>query len=364
MSTGPSTQRATSAQEAPRLRLRPAIEVFPADDGDVYLLDAAGRTTIAVRSPNAGDRALLERLATGPVDAPPGSAVAARLEPLVAAGAVTPVSSSAPLGAAEGERFSRQLGYLSELGDANDVQRRLRGARIAILGCGGLGTWAIGALACAGIGRFVLIDDDAVELSNLNRQILYRHADVGASKVERAATWLAAFDPTIEVATRRERITGPEPLAQALAGCDALVAVADWPPYELMRWANEVCVALRKPFLTAGQQPPLLKLGPTYVPGRSACHACHETQVRRSFPLYDQLAAHRRRHVPEAITLGPASGLIGSLLALEVMHLVAAEEPVATEGRARLLDMRSLEARWEDIERDSACTVCGSLFAP
>jgi bacteriocin biosynthesis cyclodehydratase domain-containing protein len=347
-----------------RLRLRPGIEVFPADDGDVYLLDAAGRTTIAVRAPDVGDRALLERLATGPVEAPPGGAVAARLEPLVDAGAVAEISSSAPLSAVEGERFSRQLGYLSELGDPNDVQRRLRAARIAILGCGGLGTWAVGALACVGIGGFVLIDDDAVELSNLNRQILYRHADVGASKVERTARWLAAFDPTIDVATRRERMAGPEPLAQALAGCDALVVVADWPPYELMRWANSVCVALRMPFLTAAQQPPLLKIGPTYVPGRSACHACHETQVRSSFPLYDELAEHRRRHAPEAITLGPASGVIGALLALEVMHLLAGEEPVATQGRAQLLDMRSLEARWEDVERDPACQACGSLFEP
>ncbi len=364
MSPGPSRPCAPGDGRAHRVRLRPAIEVFPADDGDVYLLDAAGRPTIAVRSPDEGDRALLERLAAGPVEAPPGSAAAARLEPLVAAGAVTPVSSSAPLGASEGERFSRQLGYLSELGDAHDVQRRLRGARIAVLGCGGLGTWAVGALACVGIGSFVLIDDDAVELSNLNRQILYRHADVGASKAERAAAWLAAFDPTIEVTTRRERIAAPEPLAQALAGCDALVVVADWPPYELMRWANTVCVALRMPFITAGQQPPLLRIGPTYVPGRSACHACHETQVRGSFPLYDQLAEHRRRHAPEAITLGPASGVIGSLVALEVMHLVATEDPVATQGRARLVDMRSLEAHWEDVERDPACRVCGSLFEP
>jgi bacteriocin biosynthesis cyclodehydratase domain-containing protein len=361
MSAGPS---APGADRAPRLRLRPGIEVFPADDGDVYLLDAAGRATIVVRSPDRGDRALLERLATGPIDAPAGSAVAARLEPLVEAGAVAPVSTSAPLGAAEGERFSRQLGYLSELGDANDVQRRLRRARVAVLGCGGLGTWAVGALACVGIGGFVLIDDDAVDLSNLNRQILYRHADVGAAKVARAAAWLAAFDPAIDVATRRERIRGPEGLAQAIAGCDALVVVADWPPYELTRWANSVCVTRRMPFLAAGQQPPLLKIGPTYVPGRSACHACHETQVRRSFPFYDQLAEQRRRDPPEAITLGPASGAIGSLLALEVMHLVATGEPVATEGRALLLDMRSLEARWEDVERDPACPVCRSLFDP
>jgi molybdopterin-synthase adenylyltransferase len=364
MSAGPGGPCAPGAGRVRRLGLRPGIEVFPADDGDVYLLDAAGRTTIAVRSPDEGDRALLERLASGPVEAPPGSAVSARLEPLVEAGAITPVPSSAPLGAADGERFSRQLGYLSELGDANDVQRRLRAARIAVLGCGGLGSWAVGALACVGIGSVVLIDDDAVDLSNLNRQILYRHADVGASKVERTAAWLAAFDPTIEVAARRERIAGPEPLARALAGCDALVVVADWPPYELMRWANSVCVALRMPFLTAGQQPPLLKVGPTYVPGRSACHACHETQVRRRFALYDQLAEHRDRHAPEAITLGPSSGVIGSLLALEVMHLVASEEPVATQGRARLLDMRSLEAHWEDVERDPACRVCGSLFDP
>jgi bacteriocin biosynthesis cyclodehydratase domain-containing protein len=347
---------------APRLQLRAGIELFPADDGDVYLLGSGGRLTLVVRSPDRADRALLERLGAGPVEAPAGSAVARRLAPLVEAGAVAPVSASAPLGAIERERFSRQLGYLAELGDPNDAQRSLRRASVAVLGCGGLGTWALGALASVGVGRLVLIDDDAVDLSNLNRQILYRPADIGAPKVTRAAAWIAAFDPAIEVQARRERITGPEPLAAALAGCDALVVAADWPPYELTRWVNEVCVARRLAFLTAGQQPPLLKIGPTYVPGRGACFACHETQVRRSFPLYGQLAEHRRRHPPDAVTLGPASGLIGSLLALEVMHLVAADEPVATQDRALLIDMRSLETHWEDVERDPQCPVCRSLF--
>jgi bacteriocin biosynthesis cyclodehydratase domain-containing protein len=347
---------------APRLQLRAGFELFPADDGDVYLLDAAGRLTLVVRSPDRADRALLERLGTGPVEAPAGSVVAERLAPLVAAGAVAPVSTTAPLDAMERERFARQLGYLSELGDPNDAQRRLRRASVAVLGCGGLGTWAVGALACVGIGRLVLIDDDAVDLSNLNRQILYRPADIGAPKVARAAAWLEAFDPAIDVIARRERITGPERLDEALAGCDVLVVAGDSPPYELTRWVNSVCVARRIAFLTAGQQPPLLKIGPTYVPGRGACFACHETRVQRSFPLYRQLAEHRRRHPPDAVTLGPASGVIGSLLALEVMHLVAADEPVATQDRALLLDMRSLQTRWEDVERDPDCPVCRSLF--
>jgi molybdopterin-synthase adenylyltransferase len=351
-----------SRRDAPRLQLHPGIELFPADDGDVYFLDAAGRLTLVVRSPDRADRALLERLGAGSVEAPAGSAVAERLAPLVAAGALAPVSMSAPLDAVERERFGRQLGYLSELGDHNDVQRRLRRSSVAVLGCGGLGTWALGALACVGIGRLVLIDDDAVDLSNLNRQILYRPADIGAAKVARAAAWLEAFDPAIDVVARRERITGPEPLDEALAGCDVLVVAADWPPYELMRWVNSVCVARRLAFLTAGQQPPLLKIGPTYVPGRGACFTCHETALRRSFPLDGQLADHRRRHPPEAVTLGPASGVIGSLLALEVMHLVAADEPVATQDRALLIDMRSLQARWEDVERDPDCPVCRSLF--
>jgi bacteriocin biosynthesis cyclodehydratase domain-containing protein len=347
---------------APRLQLRAGIELFPADDGDVYLLRAGGGPEHVVRSPEPADRELLERLAAGPIEAPVGSTVAARLEPLLDAGVVASTSSSAPLAAEEHERFARQLGYLEALGDRNDVQRRLRDARIAILGCGGLGTWTLGALACLGIGHVVLIDDDAVELSNLNRQILYRPSDIGAAKVTCAAAWLAAFDPAIGVTTHCERITGPEPLGEALAGCDVLVLVADWPPYELTRWVNTACVGRRVPFLTAGQQPPLLKLGPTYVPGRGACFACHEAQLRRSFPLYHQLAEHRRKHPPEAVTLGPASGLLGSLLALEVMHLVATDEPVATQDRALIVDMRSLQARWEDIERDPSCPVCRQLF--
>ena len=98
------------------------------------------------------------------------------------------------------ERFDRQLPYFAEAGEPAAAQRRLAGSTVVVLGCGGLGTWALGALASAGVGRFVLVDDDTVELSNLNRQILYGVDDLGAAKVERAAAWLARFDPGAEVA--------------------------------------------------------------------------------------------------------------------------------------------------------------------
>ena len=75
-----------------------------------------------------------------------------------------------------------------------------------VLGCGGLGTWALGALASAGIGGFVLIDHDTIELSNLNRQVLYGEADLGQPKVDVAAAWLRRFDASLEVLTLSRRI--------------------------------------------------------------------------------------------------------------------------------------------------------------
>jgi bacteriocin biosynthesis cyclodehydratase domain-containing protein len=348
---------------APRYRLRPSIEPFFASSGDVYLLRPGGGDKHVVRAPAHDDRALLERLARGPVPAPTGSAVAARLGPLIEAGIVVPEPESAPLAPPDAERFDRQLPYLAEYGDPRELQRRLRASSVVVLGCGGLGTWALGAMACVGIGRFVLIDDDAIELSNLNRQILYGADDIGRRKVDVAAEWVRRFDPGVEIATIAKRVEGPADLRDAIAGADALVLVADWPAYGLARWVNAACVAARVPFLTAGQQPPLLKIGPTYVPGRGACFACQERQLRRDFPLYEELADHRRRDPPAATTLGPASGLIGTLLALEVLHLIV-DGPPATTDRALLVDMRTLDMRWEAIDRDPECPTCGAPNSP
>jgi bacteriocin biosynthesis cyclodehydratase domain-containing protein len=343
----------------PRYRLRPSVELFGAANGDVYLLRAGGAPTVVVRQAELEDRALLERLAVEAVAAPAGSEDARRLAPLEAAGLLVTEPQGPPLPADLAERFERQLPYFAESGDAAAAQRRLRAATVALVGCGGLGTWALAALACLGVGRFVLADDDTVEIGNLNRQVLFGVADLGAPKVDCAARWVAGLDPGIAVRTLRQRIASEADAAAVVAGADVLVLAADWPAYELGRWVNRACVDAGIPFLTAGQHPPLLKVGPAYVPGRGPCFACHERGLAAAFPLYPELAEHRRRHPTAATTLGAACGVAGTLLALEVMHLLTSAEPVATEGRAMLLDMRTLDQRWESIERDPDCPVCG-----
>lgn len=339
------------------------MELFPDRQGDVYLL-RAGAPAVVVRAPDDEDRQLLHRLAGGGVEAPPGSRLAARLAPLREAGLLLEVAAERELPEPLRRRFSRQLPWLAELGDPVALQLQLRRAHVVVVGCGGVGTWVLAAIASLGVGRFTVVDDDVVDPSNLNRQILYGAPDLGAPKAERAARWLQRFDPEIAICVVPTRVTGADAAAVLLDDASLLVLAADWPPYKLGRWVNEACVAKRVPFMTAGQQPPVLKVGPTYVPGRGPCFACHERRLAERFPLYPQLADHRQRHPPTATTIGPASGVVGTLLGLDALTLLTGSAVPATMGRAMLLDMHSLEQRWETIDRDPDCPVCRGVDSP
>jgi bacteriocin biosynthesis cyclodehydratase domain-containing protein len=230
---------------------------------------------------------------------------------------------------------------------------------VAVLGCGGLGTWALGALASAGVGHFILVDHDTVELSNLNRQLLYCEADVGTLKVERVADWVRRFDPDVEVRALPLEVTSVADVVDLLDRVDVLVQTADWPPYRMVRWVDEACRMTGVPYVIGGQRPPVVKVGPTFVPGVTACFACQETAFTRDFPHYPELARRRDEQPARSITLGPASGIAGTLIASEVMHLLLGR-PIATAGRALLLDLRTLETTWEAVERDPDCPACGS----
>jgi len=349
-----------------RLRLRASIEPLRAG-GELYLI-RSGAEDLVIRDAGDVDHALVEALAQEALTAGELAArleldaavVAEKLEALAAAGVLTPGPSSAALDPEDAERFSRQLPYLAEHGDERELQRRLGAARVSVVGCGGLGTWALAALAAAGVRRFRLVDHDAVELSNLNRQAMYRQDEVGVDKVEAAARWLRAFDGRVEVEAEERRVDGLAAAGRAVEDADAVVLTADDPPYELARWFNAACVGAGTPFITAGQVPPLVRVGPLYVPGRTACFACHETALRAQSLAYDRYVEHVGESPTRAATLGPASAIVGSMLAQELMHLLIGLEP-ATAGKALTIDLRTLRTSFEVIPRDPACRACGAL---
>jgi bacteriocin biosynthesis cyclodehydratase domain-containing protein len=365
----PSGPPAESAS-GPRYVLRPSVEAFVNRDGHLCFL-VPGERDLVVREPDDIDVALVRRLHGSPdtadaviqsVEGDP-TLIRQKLDSLVSAGLVLvrEPAQELPLSDEDAARFSRQLPYLLELGDDVRLQRRLRAATVAVIGCGGLGTWTVAALACIGVGHLVLVDDDRVTLSNLNRQVLYTRRHVGAAKVAAAEDWLRAFDPASRVTALNRRIAAAEDADPVVAGADAVVLAADSPPYDIGRWVNTACIKSRTPFIVAGQLPPMLKIGPTYVPGEGPCFVCHETALTNDSYAYADYVAFRRSEGQAAVTLGPASCVAGGLMGLELLHLLTGQAPV-TRDLALLVHMRTLEVRRESVARDQACPACKHLY--
>jgi bacteriocin biosynthesis cyclodehydratase domain-containing protein len=357
-----------------RPRLKPTTEVLRASDGYVYLLrggdadysiadDGVSRALLGALAEGLEIEALRGRLGELGVEVPPGE-LERTLAELYDLGLVEDASADDRLESAERVRFEGQLRYFSDLAppwaSRSTYQLRLREARVVVIGLGGLGCWTAYALAAAGIGRIDLIDGDAVELGNLNRQILYGESDVGEAKAEVAARVLRAFNSELEVRAICKRLDSQAQVEANVRGADFVLDAADWPPHEIEHWINRACFRLGVPYLTMSQYPPLVRVGPTYVPGATGCFACQETSLRRDFALFDELVEQRKGRPSSAATFGPACGVIGSCAALEAVHLLSGIARPASLGAAITIDLRTMETRIERVSPQPMCPVCDS----
>ncbi|MCI4354459.1 MAG: ThiF family adenylyltransferase, partial [Thermoplasmata archaeon] len=147
-----------------------------------------------------------------------------------------------PLSAVERDRYSRNLEFFSLVTIGTDrpseeLQQRLRSARVTVLGVGAIGSTTAASLAALGVGHLTLLDPDVVERSNLNRQILYTTRDVGRPKALVARDRLRHLNPDIEITARRVRVRRPSDLRPLLARTDLFVLGADQ-PHEILSWTN------------------------------------------------------------------------------------------------------------------------------
>lgn len=193
----------------------------------------------------------------------------------------------------------------------------LKRARVTVAGLGGTGGVAALQLALSGIGRLHCVDADArVELSNLNRQVLYREDDIGRRKAAAAVHRLREHNSTITVTGEQARIAGIDDARGLARGCDVLVLAADDPP-ELRRWVNRACAAEGTPWVDAGYHGPLPQAG-VFVPGRGACWECvadaadqYRTEVLGAGPAGPAV----RRIASAQAAAAPTAGISGSLAA-------------------------------------------------
>jgi len=251
----------------------------------------------------------------------------------------------------ERERYARQLGLLEELaredgraeaGEA--LQARLRAATVAVIGTGGLGTWLLASLAAAGVGRLIVCDFDRVELSNLNRQVLFGSADVGTSKTTAAAARLAAIDPAVAVETRELEVTGDGDVAPLAEAADLVINCADRPTVrQTSDWVAAACLPRRVPHIVGGAYAYHVgSLGLTVIPGRTACWQCARDGAG---PLRDVVLRGRQGPGP---SLAMFSAVVANLLAWDATRVLLGLPP-ATAGRLGEIDFRTFAIRWRDV---------------
>jgi molybdopterin-synthase adenylyltransferase len=356
-----------------RPRIKRTIEFFASPDGDLYLQRPSAGSDLRIERPSEEDRRLLDALDGRRTLAELGeefgmqtvSEAVALLEGLEA---IEDAADEDLIPGGEIERFDRQLRYFSDIRGAGgptpaECQQRLREAKIAVLGVGGLGGSAAIWLACVGVGEMWLIDGDRVEVSNLNRQILYSEADIGEPKVEVAAARLRAFNSAMRVMASDRRVESEAELADFIAGADVVIDAADWPAHDIERWCNSACFAAAIPYITMSHFPPIARVGPLYVPGRTGCFLCQEAAYRRQYPLFDVAIEQSRAKPSPAATLGPACGMIGGQVGLEVMHLLTGLCEPSTLGVSQIFDLRTMEVEREAVVAEPGCRVCGASFS-
>ncbi|APX95164.1 SAMP-activating enzyme E1 [Natronorubrum daqingense] len=268
------------------------------------------------------------------------------------------------LDATQLDRYSRHV-IMDEIGP--EGQQRLLDASVLVVGAGGLGSPAIQYLAAAGIGRLGIVDDDVVERSNLQRQIVHGDADVGRPKVESAADYVDALNPDIDVDAHETRITA-ENVADLVAAYDVVLDASD--NFATRYLLNDHCVLTETPlshgaiYRFEGQVTTFTnERGAESSVGDDSSDGTGADQSPDSPPCYRCIfpEAPEPGTVPDCATtgvLGVLPGTVGCIQATEVVKYVLGKGEVL-EGRLLMYDAMDMGFETVDVRSNPTCPVCG-----
>lgn len=241
-------------------------------------------------------------------------------------------------------RYSRHI-LLPEIGI--EGQERLRAARVLVIGAGGLGSPIALYLASAGVGTITLCDNDAVDLTNLQRQIVHRTQGIGRPKVESAKDTLAAINPDTVVECVQERVAG-ERLDELVAKADVVLDGCD--NFATRHAVNRACVAHKKPLVSGAGvrfdgQISVFDMRDAAAP----CYAC----------LFPEDAGNNQEEVRCAVmgVFAPLTGIVGCIQAAEALKILAGTGTTLA-GRLLLVDALGMDIRTLTLKKDPACAVC------
>lgn len=239
------------------------------------------------------------------------------------------------------ERFERQL-QVPEIGI--EGQQKINRAKVLLIGGGGLASSAAYYLAAAGVGRIGIADDDRVEMSNLNRQLLHTPERIGMLKVDSAKQTLRAFSPKTKVTVYPDRLLSPDHIFRTIKGYDVIVDCCDNYPTRFA--VNMACIQAQKPFIygaVSGFEGQVM----TIMPGSGPCYQC----------LYPAAPSRSSRFVSSGV-VGVSPGMIGCIQAAEALKCVVGRGALLV-GRLLFIDLLEMTFSKLTVQRNSACSVCG-----
>ena len=239
------------------------------------------------------------------------------------------------------ERYARHI-VLPQVGGVG--QRKLKAAKVAVIGAGGIGSAVIPALAGAGVGLLTIIDDDVVELGNLHRQPLFRERDEGYSKADLALQFVHRLNRFVEARPIQQRI-GPDNAAELLGEHDLVIDGSD--NFATRLAVSDACVRLGVPLLSA-----------------AAVQFQGQVGLFRSKPCYrcfvgDAFDTDDCDNCAELGVLGALTGTVGSFASLLAINAIAGVGEEHT-GKLHLFNGEKLEWRTIRIPPDANCKACGS----
>jgi len=234
-------------------------------------------------------------------------------------------------------RYNRQL-IIPDFGE--EGQRKLKDSHVVIVGIGGLGCASATYLTAAGVGHITIVDFDTVELSDLNRQILYWEDEIGERKVVVAQRKLSKLNPSVEITPIFAKITN-ENVLSIIDGAQVVVDGLDNSATRLV--VNSACIKQKIPYVYGGVSR-LRGMITTIIPGQTPCLACL---------------------LPEGVeglgVLGVTPALIANLQALEVIKLLIGHSP-SLAGKLLLFNGDDIKFRVHEIRRNKSCPVCSQVL--
>lgn len=255
--------------------------------------------------------------------------------------------------------WSRTIDYFTHFENEEisrfDYLNKLRKSKVLLVGIGGIGSWVLYQLLCMGVGEIYLVDGDKVEMSNLNRSILYNHSDVGKWKVDCAIKRAKQFTPTTKVDGHIGFLNNSTDLIPYLNEVDLVISCADKPYWYIQKWVADACIKKEVPFITASGG----KIGPFYITEQDACRMCLFAEIIEKNPSFaETLKIQKELPTSRPGVLVSKVGLMASYLANEVfLYLTGLGTPNTVNGVWQ--EGKGFTSKITPVEKHTSCQSCG-----